>query len=55
MMKLKHDLLTSKYTEVFHEDPEDMEYNAPHNFEVIVSGKPAVVFADIHFNGYLST
>jgi hypothetical protein len=34
MMKLKHDLLTSKYTEVYHEYPEDMRYNAPHHFVV---------------------
>jgi hypothetical protein len=34
MKKLVHDLLTSKYTEVFHEDVEDMKYNAPHNFVV---------------------
>jgi hypothetical protein len=49
MKKLEHDLLTSKYTEVYHEDPEDMEYNAPHYFEVIVSGKPAAALAEIHF------
>jgi len=34
-MKLEHDLLTSKYTEVYHEAPELMKFNAPHNFEVI--------------------
>jgi hypothetical protein len=34
MKKLEHDLLTSKYTEVFHENTEDMKYNAPHNFVV---------------------
>jgi hypothetical protein len=33
-MKLKHDLLTDKYTEVWHEKPEDMKYNAPHHFKV---------------------
>lgn len=35
MKKLEHDLLTTKYTEVYHEDPEDMKYNAPHNFTVM--------------------
>lgn len=35
MKKLKHDLLTSKYTEVWHEEPEEMKYNAPHNFIVV--------------------
>lgn len=34
MKKLEHDLLTAKYTEVYHEDPEQMKYNAPHYFEV---------------------
>ena len=31
-MELKHDLLTSKYTKVYHED--DFQFNAPHHFEV---------------------
>lgn len=34
MKKLEHDLLTTKYTEVYHEKPEDMKYNAPHHFIV---------------------
>lgn len=34
MRELKHDLLTSKYTKVFHEEPEEMKYNAPHRFLV---------------------
>lgn len=33
-MELKHDLLTSKYTNVYHEGEELMQYNAPHSFEV---------------------
>ncbi|MDD4565725.1 MAG: ABC transporter ATPase [Eubacteriales bacterium] len=33
MKELKHDLLTSKYTEVFHE--EGFKHNAPHYFEVM--------------------
>jgi hypothetical protein len=37
MKKLEHDLLTSKYTEVWHEEPEEMNYNAPHNFEVLTT------------------
>lgn len=32
MKRLKHDLLTAKYTEVFHE--ENFKFNAPHSFEV---------------------
>ena len=38
MEKLKHDLLTSKYTEVWHEDEKCMKYNAPHFFIVTKSG-----------------
>ena len=37
MKKLEHDLLTSKYTVVLHEAPEKMNYNAPHNFEVLTT------------------
>ncbi len=37
MKKLEHDLLTSKYTVVLHEEPEKMNYNAPHNFEVLTT------------------
>lgn len=32
MKRLEHDLLTNKYTEVYHE--EDFKFNAPHAFEV---------------------
>lgn len=32
MKKLEHDLLTGKYTEVYHE--ENFKFNAPHSFEV---------------------
>jgi len=47
-MKLEHDLLTSKYTEVCHEPPEEMNYNAPHSFYVsrVEDGTP---LAEIHF------
>jgi hypothetical protein len=34
MKKLTSDLITNKYTEVFHEEPEQMKYNAPHHFLV---------------------
>ena len=40
MQKLEHDLLTTKYTEVYHEKPEDMKYNAPHNFIVSKAKHP---------------
>jgi hypothetical protein len=49
MKKLEHDLLTSKYTEVYHELPEDMKYNAPHHFSVSTTAEPSTILADIHF------
>lgn len=52
-MKLVHDLLTNKYTAVYHESPELMNYNAPHNFEVCTvdypQGEPQPKLAEIHF------
>ena len=47
MKKLEHDLLTSKYTEVYHE--ENFNYNAPHRFSVSASEEPSTILADIHF------
>ena len=38
MERLQHDLLTSKYTEVFREGEHNMKYNAPHNFQVWEKG-----------------
>ena len=35
MTELKHDLLTSKYTKVYHEDSDKMKHNAPHHFVVM--------------------
>lgn len=49
MKELKHDLLTSKYTEVYHEEPEEMKYNAPHNFQVRPAKEPLEVLEEIHF------
>jgi hypothetical protein len=52
MEKLQHDLLTSKYTEVYHEDSEQMKFNAPHNFWVYrAQGNPGVMqpFLQVHF------
>ena len=34
MKELKHDLLTNKYTRVFHENDSLIEFNAPHHFKV---------------------
>jgi len=38
MKKLQHYLLTSKYTEVYHE--ENFKFNAPHYFEVLEANVP---------------
>lgn len=38
MVKLEHDLLTTKYTEVWHENQEQMKFNAPHHFFVCKAG-----------------
>lgn len=34
MKELKHYLLTNRNTIIFHEDPEEMKYGAPHHFVV---------------------
>jgi hypothetical protein len=49
MKELKHDLLTSKYTMVFHEEPEEMKFNAPHHFRVLSAAKPAEVVCQVDF------
>lgn len=49
MKELKHDLLTGKYTRVLHEDEDQMRYNAPHRFHVVVSGNPDETLSVIHF------
>lgn len=49
MKKLKHDLLTSKYTEVFHEEENEMQYNAPHRFSVSTVEEPSDILSVVHF------
>lgn len=53
MKKLVHDLLTTKYTEVYHEEPEQMKYNAPHHFAVIQTDQdpswPKAILAQVDF------
>lgn len=53
MKKVKHDLLTNKYTEVWHENEDEMEFNAPHHFFVTRSGDglgdSVECLAEIHF------
>ena len=47
MQELKYDLLTAKYTQVYHE--KNFNYNAPHRFSVSTTAEPSIVLADIHF------
>lgn len=49
--KLKHDLLTAKYTEVFHEPANKMNYGAPHCFTVLGNhgDGTANLLAEVHF------
>ncbi|PAV30304.1 hypothetical protein CIL05_07490 [Virgibacillus profundi] len=47
MKELKHDLLTSKYTKVYHE--EDFQFNAPHHFDVVSSEDETNLLAGINF------
>lgn len=51
MKKLEHDLLTSKYTQVLHE--EKFKFNAPHKFIVVESSdceeERPTALAEIHF------
>lgn len=46
MKKLEHDLLTSKYTEVYHE--EDFNFNAPHTFNYGIA-ETGELLGTIHF------
>lgn len=45
MKPVEHDLLTNKYTEVWHE--EDFTHNAPHRF--VVTSTDSSTLVDIHF------
>lgn len=54
MKKLEHDLLTEKYTKVYHE--EEFKFNAPHTFDVTTmkdrldgKGHSEVAIQRIHF------
>jgi len=54
MKELKHYLLTNRNTIIFHEDPEEMKYGAPHNFTVhstekVKSNSPQPFLEAIHF------
>jgi hypothetical protein len=42
MKKVEHDLLSEKYTKVWHEDPEDIVFNAPHHFVVTTAEEQTV-------------
>lgn len=45
--ELKHDLLTNKYTKVFHE--KDYKYNAPHHFDVVAFDGEGDIVGGINF------
>ncbi|MBB6446470.1 hypothetical protein HNR53_003129 [Bacillus benzoevorans] len=54
MKRLEHDLLTEKYTKVYHE--EEFNFNAPHTFDVVTDkdrldgqGQLPVAIQRIHF------
>jgi hypothetical protein len=47
LKKLEHDLLTDKYTEVWHE--KEFQFNAPHTFVVITAADPTTPLAEVHF------
>ena len=47
MQKLQSDLITNKYTTVYHE--KDFKYNAPHSFVVCESNKEDEIVGSIHF------
>jgi hypothetical protein len=47
LKKLENDLLTEKYTKVYHE--EEFNYNAPHHFSVSTSDEPSTILAEINF------
>lgn len=49
MKKLVHDLLTTKYTEVWHEEESEMKYNAPHHFQVRPSSDSLEILAEVNF------
>lgn len=54
MKELKHDLLTTKYTRVYHEEEQACRYNAPNWFRVakadtVVGDKGNPILAEIHF------
>lgn len=47
MKKVEHDLLTNKYTEVWHE--EEFNFNAPHHFQVRLSGESLEILSEVDF------
>ena len=52
MEKVKHDLLTNKYTEVWHENEDEMQFNAPHYFQVRPTegtGDDLEILSEVHF------
>lgn len=46
LVELKGDLLTNKYTRIFHEDKDSWKYNAPHHFIVTGSNPSSMYVGD---------
>lgn len=49
MKKVEHDLLTNKYTEVWHEEPSEIVFNAPHHFQVRPTGDSLEILTEVYF------
>lgn len=49
MKKLEHDLLTDKYTEVWHEEEREIQFNAPHHFQVRPAGDSLEILTEVDF------
>jgi hypothetical protein len=49
MEKLEHDLLTSYYTEVWHEDSSEIKFNVPNHFQVRPTGDSLKVLTEVNF------
>ncbi|AYJ75222.1 hypothetical protein BSP36_135 [Bacillus phage BSP36] len=45
MEELKHELLSNEHTQVFHEEEDEMEFNAPHHFVVVPAKEEGFVTA----------
>ncbi len=49
MKKVECDLLTNKYTEVWHEEERELEFNAPHHFQVRPPYPSLEILSEVNF------